>query len=77
MCVASVYFLPLLAMTGINTAQNQNFQWIVTLQETGTDFVPANPIEPLATYSNVPTLTSYYNQCNLNARCGTFFNDIN
>jgi hypothetical protein len=77
MCGASVCFLPLLAMTNINTVQNQNFQPILTLQETGTDFVPANPIEPLATYSNVPTLTSYYSQCNLNARCGTSFNDIN
>ncbi len=48
-------------MTIINTVQNQICQSIVTLQEIGTNFVPANPTDLLATFSNLPTLISCYN----------------
>jgi hypothetical protein len=53
----------------------QTYQSIITLQGSGVDFLPANSIKLLATYTDLSTLMSCYKQCNINPLCRTFVSD--
>ncbi|UJR18015.1 hypothetical protein I4U23_004916 [Adineta vaga] len=58
-----------------HSLQNQAFQSIITVEQQGTDFIPANPIEFIANYSDRSTLMSCYHLCNRNPLCRTFISD--
>ncbi|CAF1080700.1 unnamed protein product [Adineta steineri] len=59
----------------INFVQSQTFQSIMTFEESGTDFIPANPIELIESYTNIPTMMLCYTKCNMNPLCRTFVGD--
>lgn len=67
----------IIILINMNFVQNQIFQSIMTIQNIGTDFIPANPIELLATYTGLSTVMSCFNKCNLNPSCRTFVSDNN
>jgi hypothetical protein len=69
------FILPLWWIIIISFVRSQTFQSIMTLQEIGTDFIPANPIELITNYTNLPTLISCFNKCNMNPFCRTFVSD--
>jgi hypothetical protein len=69
-------FVLLTLLINVAFVQNQTYQSIVTLEDIGTDFITANPVELIAIYSDVPTLISCYNKCNLNLLCRTLVSDI-
>jgi hypothetical protein len=63
-------------LININVGRSQIFQSIMILQGTGTDFIPANPIELITTYTDLPTLISCYIKCNMDPLCRTFVSNI-
>ena len=50
-------------------------QSIAKLQGDGIDFLPANPVELMANYTDISSFLSCYSQCNMNPLCRTFVSD--
>jgi len=69
------YFLLLSLWITIGVVQSQIFQSRMKFQETGTDFIPANPVELIATYTGISTIMSCFNKCNTNPLCRTVVSD--
>ena len=65
-----------LVVISLHTVQNQIMQSSLTLQPYGTDFIPANPIELINTYTDLHSFLSCYIMCNMNPLCRTFVSDI-
>ena len=70
------WFFLLTLLININFVSSQTFQSMIILQDFGTDFIPANPVELIVTYTDLPTLISCHNKCNFNPFCRTFVSDI-
>ncbi len=64
-------FLLILLIT-TNTIENEIFQSLMTLEQIGTDFIPTNPVELIAVYTDQSNLISCYKMCNMNPNCRTF-----
>mgnify|MGYP001030179915 CR=1 FL=1 len=60
----------------ISSIRSQIFQSLTRFQAAGTDFVPINSIELIATYTGVSTLLACYEKCHLNPLCRTFVSNI-
>ena len=69
-------FSLLILLLQIDFLHPQMYQSLMTIQAVGTDFIPANHIELIATYQNIFTLLSCYQKCNFNPLCRTFVSDI-
>jgi hypothetical protein len=65
-----------LVAISVHTVQNQIMQSSLKLQVYGTDFIPANPIELITTYTDISSFLSCYIRCNMNPLCRTFVSDI-
>jgi hypothetical protein len=74
--ISKYYLILILAWTKSIDIQSQTFQSIMTFQHAGTDFLPSNPVELIATLIDIPTLVLCYFQCNMNPLCRTFVSDI-
>jgi len=62
-------------MMMLSTIQSETSQSIMTVQQPGTDFIPANPVELIVTYTGISTFISCYYRCNLNLKCRTIVSD--
>lgn len=56
----------------LNSVKNHTFQSLLTRHESGTGFVPAHPVELLATLTSVSTFDACFNYCHQNIRCRSF-----
>lgn len=59
----------------ISLIRSEVFQSLMILENAGTDFIPANPVELITTYTDISTLMSCFNKCNMNSLCRTFVSD--
>ncbi len=59
----------------ISTIQSETLQSIMAVQQSGTDFIPANLVELIVTYTGISTFISCYIRCNLNLKCRTIVSD--
>jgi hypothetical protein len=62
-------------MVILKTINSQIAQSFMIVQQLGTDFIPANPIELIANYNDISTFDSCYNRCYLNFKCRTVVSD--
>ncbi len=62
-------------MAVLNTVQSQTSQSIIIIHQFGTDFIPAYPVELIATYTDISTVMSCYHRCHLNSKCRTMVTD--
>jgi triosephosphate isomerase len=58
-----------------NTVHSQISQSILVVQQLGTDFIPANPIELIVTFTGVLSFISCYHRCHSNTKCRTVVSD--
>ncbi|CAF0922073.1 unnamed protein product [Adineta steineri] len=65
-----------LVLISIHTVQSQIMQSSLNLQAPGLDFLPANPVELITTYTGMNSFLLCYIQCNMNPLCRTFVSDI-
>ncbi|CAF0990046.1 unnamed protein product [Adineta steineri] len=65
-----------LVLISIHAVQNQIMQSSLNLLAPGFDFLPANPVELITTYTGMNSFLLCYIQCNMNPLCRTFVSDI-
>ena len=62
-------------MSVLSMSQSQMSQSIVTIEQMGTDFIPANSTELIKIYTGLPTSTACYYRCHFHRKCRTVVSD--
>jgi hypothetical protein len=75
MMISTGRFLLVVVMVTSTTVQSQTMQSTVQLQSDGIDFLPANPVELIADFTDLSSFISCYIACNINPLCRTFVSD--
>lgn len=63
-------------MSVLSMSQGQISQSIMTIEQIGTDFIPANSTELIMIYTGLPTSTACYYRCHFHPKCRTMVGDM-
>lgn len=66
----------LIFMCALSMSQSQISQSMVTIEQMGTDFIPANSTELIETYTGLFTSTACYYRCHFHPKCRTAVSDM-